>query len=91
MTVAGADCEGADGGRAHECVTCGDVASWMRVVTVEAGGELARCSDADGRSETVATELVGEVSPDDELLVHAGVAIARETRTAGAPVRGGGQ
>ena len=91
MTGAGSGSDRAGAGHAHDCVTCGDVASWMRVLAVEAGTDLARCSDGEGRRETVATDLVGAVSPDDALLVHAGVAIAREASRAGAPVRGGGQ
>ena len=69
---------------AEGCVTCGDAAAWMRVVAVDAGNALARCVDDGGHSETVATELVGVVAPDDALLVHAGTAIHRE---AGAPAQ----
>jgi hydrogenase maturation factor len=47
----------------------------MRVVA--SGPEaLATCVDAEGRSWRVQTDLVGEVARDDELLVHAGVALA---------------
>jgi hydrogenase maturation factor len=44
----------------------------MRVVEVQPGG-LALC---DGEIE-VMTDLVGAVAVGDELLVHAGVALAR--------------
>jgi len=73
------DCE-EPGGHGHPdgCVTCGDAASWMRVLDVDAPGETARCVDGEGRTETVATELVGAVAPHDSLLVHAGTAIHRE-------------
>jgi hydrogenase maturation factor len=53
------------------CVTCSDEGVPMRVVAVREG--LALC---DGDVE-VMTDLVGEVNAGEELLVHAGVAIAR--------------
>jgi hydrogenase maturation factor len=56
----------------HHCVTCSDEAVPMRVVEVRTDG-IAVC---DGDVE-VMTELVGAVAPGDELLVHAGTAIAR--------------
>jgi hydrogenase expression/formation protein HypC len=55
------------------CITCGDVAVPLTVVAV--AGPDARCRDAAGREESVATELVGPVGVGDRLLVHAGVAI----------------
>jgi hydrogenase maturation factor len=55
----------------HHCVTCSDEGVPMRVV--DAADGLARC---EGGVE-VMTDLVGEVEPGDELLVHAGVALAR--------------
>ena len=54
------------------CVTCSDEAVPLRVVRL-APGRIALC---DGGVE-VMTDLVGEVAVGDELLVHAGVAIAR--------------
>lgn len=57
------------------CITCGDVAVPLTVVS-QTGGD-ARCRDSAGREELVATELVGPVAPGDRLLVHAGVAIQR--------------
>jgi hypothetical protein len=66
------------------CVTCGDAAAWLRVVEVE-GAEMARCIDAHGREERVATEFVGAVAPGDALLVHAGTAIHREPGAASVP------
>lgn len=57
------------------CITCGDVAVALDVVTV--AGADAICRDDQGREELVATELVGEVVPGDRVLVHAGVAIER--------------
>jgi hydrogenase maturation factor len=65
------------------CITCGDVAVPLRVLEVDAERELALCADDDtGARETVEIALVHPVVPGDELLVHAGTAIAR----AGAPV-----
>jgi hydrogenase maturation factor len=57
------------------CITCGDVAVVLTVVDID--GVDAVCRDADGRTEVVATELVGAVSTGDQLVVHAGVAIER--------------
>ena len=54
------------------CVTCSDEAVALRIVEVRADG-TALC---DGEVE-VMTDLVGAVAPGDELLVHAGAAIAR--------------
>jgi len=69
-TAAGPACTSEPG-----CITCGDIAIPLTVVTVE--GTDARCLDEAGREELVATELVGEVHPGDRVLVHAGVAIER--------------
>ncbi|MEZ0112135.1 hydrogenase maturation factor [Catenulispora sp. EB89] len=56
-----------------ECITCGDVAVPLTVVSV--AGSDARCRDGDGREESVALEFVGRVGVGDRVLVHAGVAI----------------
>ena len=58
------------------CVTCSDEGVPMRVVAAERDG-LALCAGDDGVPTTVMTALVGAVTPGDELLVHAGAAIAR--------------
>jgi hypothetical protein len=55
----------------HHCITCSDEAVPMRVTEVRSD-RIAVCGDAE-----VMTELVGVVEPGDELLVHAGAAIAR--------------
>jgi hydrogenase maturation factor len=55
----------------HHCVTCSDEGVPLRVVEID--GCLARC---EGDVE-VMTDLVGDVEPGDELLVHAGVALVR--------------
>jgi hypothetical protein len=56
-----------------DCITCGDEAIEMTVVRVDEARQLALCADAEDRKETV---LVGPVGPGDQLLVHAGTAIA---------------
>jgi hydrogenase maturation factor len=53
-------------------VTCSDEGVPMRVVEARPDG-IALC---DGNVE-VMTDLVGHLNPGDEILVHAGVAIAR--------------
>jgi len=78
----GPSCGATGDAHAEGCITCGDAAAWMRVVAVDAGNALARCVDDRGHSETVATDLVGAVGPDDALLVHAGTAIHREAGAA---------
>jgi hydrogenase assembly chaperone HypC/HupF len=59
------------------CITCGDEALPMRVRRVDEERELALCEDADGRRQSVEIALVEDVAVGDELLVHAGTAIAR--------------
>ena len=64
-----------DCGATH-CVTCSDEAIAMRVVEARPDG-IALCA-VDGEPPTeVMTELVDGVAPGAELLVHAGMAIAR--------------
>ena len=56
------------------CITCGDVALPLVVVSVE--GTDARCRDeSTGAQEVVAVDLVGPLSPGDRVLVHARVAL----------------
>jgi hydrogenase maturation factor len=62
--------------RDDHCVTCSDAGEPMRVLAVDGQRELALCADADGERRTVEIALVTPVEPDDELLVHAGTAIA---------------
>ena len=59
-----------DGGSDH-CVTCSDEAVPMRVDDVRGDG-IAVCEGVE-----VMTDLVGRVERGEELLVHAGVALAR--------------
>lgn len=61
----------------NSCVTCGDVAVPLRVVALVADADLAVCTGTGGREETVEVALVAPVAVGEELLVHAGTAIAR--------------
>jgi len=61
---------------ADGCITCGDVALPLRVQRVDRDRMLALCANSEGQTETVEIALVGEVAEGDELLVHAGTAIA---------------
>jgi hydrogenase maturation factor len=60
---------------AGHCITCGDEGIPMRILECEAW--LALCADASGELHQVAVDLISPVSPGEELLVHAGVAIGR--------------
>ena len=64
------DCTSSDA-----CITCGDVAVAMRVIQVDEERCLALCEAEDGKRETVEIALV-DAGPGDEVLVHAGTAIA---------------
>ena len=59
------------------CITCGDEAVPLRVLSVDERRELALCEAGDGAHTSVEIALVAPVSPGDVLLVHAGTAIAR--------------
>jgi len=59
------------------CVTCSDLATWMRVLDVDDARALAHCVDTEGRRETVDTGVVDSVRSGDSLLVHAGSALRR--------------
>jgi hydrogenase maturation factor len=61
------------------CVTCSDEGVPMRVLQTGPDG-LSVCADAEGSRTEVMTELVGAIDPGDEVLVHAGVALARLDR-----------
>ena len=58
------------------CITCGDEATQMKVLEVDDARGLALCAAPDDRRETVEIALAAPVSAGDELLVHAGTAIA---------------
>jgi hydrogenase maturation factor len=49
----------------------------MRVTRIDPDRELALCVDHEGHRSTVEIALVAPVALQDELLVHAGTAIAR--------------
>ncbi len=59
---------------ATRCITCGDEGIRMRVIAL--GPSLAICEDERHGRHEVAVDLLGPVDAGDELLVHAGVAIA---------------
>lgn len=64
---------GCDGGH---CVTCADEGVPMKVLRVDVERGLGLCEDGSGARSSVEIALVEPVSPGDELLVHAGTAIA---------------
>jgi hydrogenase expression/formation protein HypC len=57
------------------CITCGDVGIPMLVLEVDEERCLALCESAEGERSTVEIALV-DAGPGDEVLVHAGTAIA---------------
>ncbi len=57
------------------CITCSDEGVPMRVLEVQPDG-LARC-EADGAESDVMIDLVAPIAIGDNVLVHAGVALAR--------------
>ena len=59
------------------CITCGDDGVPMQVLRIDTDRGLALCADADGARHTVETALVAPLGPDDDVLVHAGVALVR--------------
>jgi hydrogenase maturation factor len=64
------------------CITCGDEALPMRVRRVDEDRGLALCEDGEGRRSSVEIALVAPVVRGEELLVHAGTAIARRSESA---------
>jgi hydrogenase maturation factor len=65
------------------CITCGDVAIPMRVISTGGDDGLADCVGEDGETAAVDLGLVDGVVAGDNVLVHACVAIQR---LEGAPV-----
>jgi hydrogenase maturation factor len=57
------------------CITCGDEGIPMRVTVC--AGATAVCVDEHDAEHEVMVELVAPANAGDQLLVHAGVAIAR--------------
>ena len=70
---------------ADHCITCGDDGVPMRVLRLDDERGLALCADGAGAHHTVETALVAPVNPGDELLVHAGVALASLATIADSP------
>ena len=60
----------------EHCITCGDVAVEMTVLTLDTDGALALCETDEGERETVDVALLAPVRLTDRVLVHAGTAIA---------------
>ncbi len=57
------------------CITCGDVAIPMRVISTGGEDGLADCVTEEGETAAVDLSLVDGVSAGDSVLVHACVAI----------------
>jgi hydrogenase maturation factor len=57
------------------CITCGDVAVSMRVLSIDRSTGLACCEGG----EQVDVALVEPLQEGDTVLVHAGVALVKET------------
>ncbi len=72
-----------DCGSQH-CITCGDDGVPMTVLRVDDERALALCCGEDGSHATVEIALVAPVAPGDDLLVHAGTALARLAVSGGA-------
>jgi hydrogenase maturation factor len=62
----------------ESCITCGDVAVVLQVVSVDGGDAVCRADD--GGTERVAVELVAPVREGDRVLVHAKVALEKLER-----------
>ena len=60
------------------CLTCADELVPVRVRAVSAETTLALV-DKDGQRQEIDISLVESVAPGDVLLVHSGVALARES------------
>lgn len=67
------------------CITCGDDGVAMTVLRIDHGRSLALCSGEDDARMSVEIALVVPVAVGDELLVHAGTAIARLVDHAAGP------
>ncbi len=59
------------------CITCGDVAIPMRVISTGGEDGLADCVSEDGDGAAVDLSLLDGVGAGDTVLVHACVAIQR--------------
>jgi hydrogenase maturation factor len=64
------------------CITCSDEGLPMRVRALADDSGQALCVDEDGADQSVAVDLLESVAVGDDILVHAGVAIAHMGRCA---------
>jgi hydrogenase maturation factor len=60
----------------ERCITCSDEGLPMRVVELPGADGIAICADEAGDAHEVAVDLLEALAVGDEILVHAGVAIA---------------
>lgn len=61
----------------EHCLTCSDEVLSVRVVSMDEQARLALV-EIEGKQEEVDISLVEQVVPGDMLLVHGGVALARQ-------------
>ncbi|MEA2298540.1 MAG: hydrogenase expression/formation protein HypC [Solirubrobacteraceae bacterium] len=64
----------------ERCITCSDEGLPMRVVSLADETGQAVCVDESGADQSVAVDLLESVAIGDDILVHAGVAIAHMGR-----------
>jgi hydrogenase maturation factor len=64
------------------CITCSDEGLPMRVLAFADDAGQAVCADEAGAEQSVAVDLLESVAIGDDILVHAGVAIAHMGRCA---------
>jgi len=57
------------------CVVCADAGIPLKVLSID--GDDAVCRDANGKTASIAIELVNPVAVGEILLTHGGVAIGR--------------
>jgi hydrogenase maturation factor len=60
----------------ERCITCSDAGDPMRVRALAGESGLAVCADEAGAEHSIAVDLLESVAVGDDILVHAGVAIA---------------
>jgi hydrogenase maturation factor len=64
----------------ERCITCSDAGDPMRVLALDGPSGLADCVDESGAEQAIAVDLLESVAVGDDILVHAGVAIAHMGR-----------
>ena len=62
------------------CITCSDEGLPMRVLRLPDESGLAICTDEAGAEQSIAVDLLESVAIGDDILAHAGVAIAQMGR-----------